>query len=413
LVSNVEAEEGKIRRIQSADLFRGIAVVVMIWAHTLWYFSYEFRIYFIPTSIIILIFTDTIAIIGSPFFFLGIGIAITFSVEKRRRKGQDEKGIFFHQFSRGLFLIGVGYLFTYTLKPWLYLLYWNDPIYLWARLFNGLFYWSIFHSIGLFIIFCYAISYLSRRNKIIVLIGLLAGTYFISHGLPFLATLLFHVPYQSLNMFFNFWLIQNHVDLSALFLQGNWFLIVGGFLATIAYLGHIPIFPWLSFCVIGLILGEVILNAHKSGDLKKLKKSINGMGLIFIGLGTCVLLITWIWSPFFLDPVFYTLISVGFNLFIFYFCVWVEDIQKTSARFFRWIKNTAPLSLTLVLLHNNVALNIFMFINDVLRVPLHQQFPFPLFLIPTATVTCLFILLAQFWKKYENRYSLEWIQSKL
>ncbi|MHA1313464.1 MAG: heparan-alpha-glucosaminide N-acetyltransferase domain-containing protein [Candidatus Helarchaeota archaeon] len=405
-----EGIQSKFRRIRSIDLFRGFAMTMLLWSHTIWSLSYEMvhaEVYFI------IILTDWFAVLAAPIFFVTVGIVVPISVEKRRKKKYSEISLFWHEVKRFLFLAGIGILYNFTLAPWIFNPLLNQPLEIFLNIWQCILDWSLLHSIGLFVIICYLLTKISPKYKVITLIGLCIGSLFFSHVLPLMNSFIFHVPFNSYNMFENLWFLRDFINYRILILQGNPLLIVGASIASIVYLGHVPIFPWLIFCVIGTFVGDLILELQKTKNQDDFKKKIYRMSIILICAGFQIEPVTWFWSPFFIEPLFYTFTMTGCVLLIFYVLVWYEDIKNLHSSIFGWIRNVGRLPLTFILMHTNIILMLFKFLDLFLGIPIWNQLTFPYFLLPTAGILMMFFLLAWYWQKYDFKYSIEWFQTLL
>ncbi len=250
----VEQEE----RIVSVDLLRGIALVFMIINH----FGQTFvgGGFHSLVAMLILFF----GIIPAPLFYVVAGISVVLVNHRFRLKGASTKSIWQWALSRGILIMGLGYLFSVVMFGTIWVL---D--------------WSILQLIGLSLIVAQLTIYLPRRYRVFLPIILIIIA-------PFL------------RLWLNYDLIVGTVGNIHYAPPQTWLDHLSAIIAT----GKAPLFPWLACPIIGTIVGEAFVD--KSPNPRRLVND----GFV-VGSLLCLLVL-----PFFLlgDPVTQYPLTTGFFL---------------------------------------------------------------------------------------------------
>jgi uncharacterized membrane protein len=234
----VEHEE----RIASVDVLRGVALVFMIINH----FGQTFvgGGFHSLVAMLILFF----GIIPAPLFYIVAGISVVLVNYRFHLNGKSSKSIWQWVFSRGILILGLGYLFSIVMFGTIWVL---D--------------WSILQLIGLSLIVAQLALSIPKRYRI-----------------------LFPIFIIVLAPFLRIWL--------------NYDLIVGtvgnihyappqtllDHLSAIIATGKAPLFPWLACPIMGTIIGELII--ERSSNPRRLAYDI-----LVVGSLLCTLVL-----PFFL-----------------------------------------------------------------------------------------------------------------
>jgi uncharacterized membrane protein len=201
-------------RFRSVDVLRGVALVFMVINH----FGQTFvgGGYHSPVAAAILFF----GIIPAPLFYIVAGISVVLVNDRFKRKGATSETVWQWVLSRGLLIMGLGYLFSIVLFGTIWLL---D--------------WSILQLIGLSLIVSQLALYIPRRYRIL---------------LP----VIFIVAAPVLRIWFNYEGVVGTV--------GNLHysppLTLLDHLSAIIATGKAPIFPWLACPIIGTLVGEAFVH---------------------------------------------------------------------------------------------------------------------------------------------------------
>ena len=257
-MSEVESFVEHEGRIASVDVLRGTALIFMIINH----FGQTFvgGGFHSIVAMLILFF----GIIPAPLFYIVAGISVVFFNNRFRMKGDSSKSIWRWVLSRGILIMGLGYLFSVVLFGTIWV-----------------FDWSILQLIGLSLIIAQLTLYLPTRYRVVIPIAIIV-----------------------LAPFFRIWL---HYDL-VVGTVGNIHYAppqtLWNHLSAIIATGKAPLFPWLACPIIGTLIGEVMI--EKPSNPRRLVHDTLVIGSLM------VLLVL----PFFLvgDPVTQYPLTNGFFL---------------------------------------------------------------------------------------------------
>jgi uncharacterized membrane protein len=218
-----------LRRIWEIDLLRGIAIIMMIAFHVLYYINY-FDIYFVDLgNFLFLIFNYSIGTI----FLLLVGISLTISYSMATTKLTD-RGLRFKYLKRGLKIFLYGLFIT---------------VVTWYFLVEGFVIFGVLHCIGLSIIISY--PFLRYRYS-----NLFLGVIFVIIGF-----LLYDFAFDF------YWLV--------------WL----GFKPFRFYtIDYFPILPWFGVILIGIFLGNSLyVKKKRTYKIKDLTGNVIVRVLMFLG----------------------------------------------------------------------------------------------------------------------------------
>ncbi len=207
--SFVEREE----RVASVDVLRGVALVFMIINH----FGQTFvgGGFHSIVAMLILFF----GIIPAPLFYIVAGISTVLVNYRFRKKGESTKSIWRWVLSRGILIIGLGYLFSVVLFGTIWVL---D--------------WSILQLIGLSLIVAQLALNIPRRYRILLPVAIVILA-------PFL------------RIWFQYDVVVGMVGNIHYAPPQTWF----DHLSAIFVTGKAPLFPWLACPIIGTMIGEALI----------------------------------------------------------------------------------------------------------------------------------------------------------
>ncbi len=200
-------------RIRSVDVLRGVALVFMVINH----FGQTFvgGGYHSPVAAWILFF----GIIPAPLFYIVAGISVVLVNDRFKRKGAASETVWQWVLSRGLLIMGLGYLFSVVMFG---TIWWLD--------------WSILQLIGLSLIVSQIALYIPRRYRMFLPIIFIVAA-------PFL----------------RIWLNYEGIVGAVGNLHYSPPLTLLDHLSAIIATGKAPIFPWLACPIIGTLVGEAFV----------------------------------------------------------------------------------------------------------------------------------------------------------
>ncbi|MFW9934982.1 MAG: heparan-alpha-glucosaminide N-acetyltransferase domain-containing protein, partial [Candidatus Thorarchaeota archaeon] len=229
-------------RIASVDVLRGVALVFMIINH----FGQTFvgGGFHSLIAMLILFF----GIIPAPLFYIVAGISVVLVNHRFHLNGKSSKSIWQWVFSRGILILGLGYLFSIVMFGTIWVL---D--------------WSILQLIGLSLIVAQLALSIPKRYRILF---------------PIIIIVL--APFLRIWLHYN--LVVGTVD-NIHYAPPQTLL---DHLSAIIATGKAPLFPWLACPIMGTIIGELII--EKSSNPRRLAYDI-----LVVGSLLCTLVL-----PFFL-----------------------------------------------------------------------------------------------------------------
>ncbi len=343
-------------RLQSIDALRGVAVLLMIQQHVLYWLSSD-----IQHSKIVLAL-GALGGLAAPIFVTVAGVGTALGVHRHSDWNRMMP-------IRGVMIIGFGYLLNFLAPHWFTL---------------GA--WYVLHLIG----FAVMISPLLQRMSSVYLLVLTAGVV--------IATALLQTQLQTPFRLYNNQM-SNPVNLA-------------GFFKHIFVEGFFPIFPWLAYFTAGIVSGRWLLKEEN----KKIGYFSLVLFIIFIFLTTCyyarfsftqnaALIRFFTVTPSFypsLTPIIMLLISL--SLFFLYGSLKLES--KKSFRKFRFLVYLGQCSMTLLIVHVSVIRG------AAHRYHFWQTFSVSQAVILTWSTLIFFSIAAYYWRKVGFRYGTEWILRK-
>ena len=204
-------KEHKSKRFIELDMLRGLAIILMIFAHILWDLDY-----FGVVPINSIIFSSLQSFVPHMFFFI-VGVCLIINVKKKNLRMEKERKYFKHLAFRGLKIICIGIglsILSLIFIP-------KTPVF-----------FGVLHCIGLSIIL--SIPFLKFRR----------------HNVLFAFVLLF------IGFLFSQVIIENPNMLH---------LILGLRPANIwnFTVDYFPIFPWFGFVVLGISVGDILYSRNE------------------------------------------------------------------------------------------------------------------------------------------------------
>ena len=199
------------KRFVEIDIIRGLAIILMVFAHILWDLSY-FKIMPLTSS------HYNILARAIPFiFFVLVGISIIISFKKKPLTPELEKKYYKHLIIRGLKIIGCGMVLTF----FSFLLLPDKPVY-----------FGVLHCIGLSILLCIPFLKIKKYSLPLAIPTIASGVFINQINFQNPNILLFIIGFQPAHV------QQYTVD-------------------------YFPILPWFGFVLLGLAIGDVLYCGNK------------------------------------------------------------------------------------------------------------------------------------------------------
>ncbi|MHA1298540.1 MAG: acyltransferase family protein [Candidatus Helarchaeota archaeon] len=384
--------KGGLQRLVSLDLIRGIAAFMMIQGHFI-YNTVEShvpapsflitRIYanFWFTRLYFFISENFLYSLGWSMFFLIIGIGLAISINSQKRRKVTFKHRFIHILKRTGFFILVQYVFnivSYGLLP-------PPPL------------------------------------DILILSG---GNYPPSDILFYLNPIT-SFAYSNLILEIGIWSLVIFFLMELDFLQKY-----GENIPNLIRIGIVIFFGWFGFYVIlmrgnmfvyilsGGIFGSILMKQLMQKQIKKIFKTFLYSGIIILGLGLPLHLFTLHEYYNSLIPVNYgdllgspgyIMYSVGVILILFAIFYWTIDIKRRGQciKPFRPFVLLGNLTLTIYVAHY-IALNQMLY-----TMGFNSYFYLPTGWIWNFALVIFVYIYAVYWKRYNFKYSLEWMVQKI
>lgn len=339
-------------RLLSLDVLRAVAVVLMVEQHMgVWLFSWEYAGGVVARW---LIWFNMLGGFAAPLFVVlaGVGVAL----------GKQAGGTLLR---RGAVLFLLGVLLNLATPGW----FSPESFY-------------ILHLLGVWLMVAPSLRWLDGGTLLI----LCAFTL----GVSVLGQLWLETPRALTN--------QRMSDAS----------LGGGWLRLALFEGHFPVFPWLSFGILGLWAGR----AMEEGRLDKLGKMVVGL----LGAAIAIFAVStlsgkyamarlpdralWAFSFYPATPLLFASLG-GACLLLLYTCLKAEE-----AGLLRRLRGMRPLgrtSLTLLVVH------ILLFREGFERLGLRREFTVLQTLSATLSFLVLWSVASEVWSRAGYRYGLEWL----
>jgi len=226
----------------------------MIWAHLMWWLVnrrifYAYLGFGIPINIEINysgvpLFLHLLAnYYPVPVFFILVGISLILSIENKKKNEIDDLKIEKYIFVRAIVIILISYL--------IFNLIIEGPIT--AFVYS----WSMLHLIGLGTLITYYLLKFSKKIRILISVIIIVLSPIIQ-------------------------IIFNYQEIHYLY------PIQGGIFSNMVYSGEFPLFPWLSFVILGSVIGELLIEASKKDKIVDFLKQISIYGIILIIFGSII-----------------------------------------------------------------------------------------------------------------------------
>ncbi|MHA1146202.1 MAG: heparan-alpha-glucosaminide N-acetyltransferase domain-containing protein [Candidatus Helarchaeota archaeon] len=389
------------QRIHGIDIMRGFAILIMIWVHFTMFFSYNALLITNFDGVIYGILTHS-GFISAPFFFTVSGLSLGIATMKRREAKKTERKIFSHVLKRGTLVILLGYSFSFIRSFWFL-----TP----DRIFNLIFFWDLLHSLGLLMILTYFTLFLRMKYRVILAVGLLVMMSMMTY-LPLLFGYPLFLPLEHLWLGMDYLYVPRFASWTYL-MQGNMGLVLINFIIQILWCGNYPIMPWIFFNILGTIVADIIVRYTREKNLQGMKRRLMHYSYVLITIGWIIFIISnFVFPlPLHVDPIFYCLECISGFMLMFYGFYRLADYKGFDVGILAPIEYPGKLPLTIYFMHGVIIGVLLDGLN--LVIPIRSSFFFPWALIPIIGFFLGFIILARFWNGYENRYSLDWMLSKI
>lgn len=344
-------------RLESVDALRGVAVLLMIQQHVLFWLSSN-----ISTSALVL-GLGGLGGLAAPIFITLAGVGSSLGTHRHADSDRIMP-------IRGLMILGFGYVLNFLAPHWFTL---------------GA--WYVLHLIGIAVMLSPLLQrisspYLLTLTAIVIVATAVLQTYL---GTPF--------------RLFN----QQMSDP----------VNVYGFLRHIFAEGFFPIFPWLAYFIAGMVSGRWLSQKEKT--------KIGYLAAVLFGLFLILALLDAAAPPFTQNPYlirFFTVIPTFYpsltpiillliSLSLFFLLGFTALEEKTKLRSVKFLSCLGQCSMTLLIVH--VA---------VIRGAAHhfhfwQTFPVAEAVLLTLITLLAFTLIACQWRKVGYRYGTEWLLRKV
>lgn len=203
------ATETSQARFWELDLFRGIAIIMMVIFHLLWDL-WAFQI--LPDIILYAGFWKYFQRATATAFLILVGISLTVSYRRAKQQGDDATSLWHKFFWRGLRIFGMGMCFT---------------LFGWVTGF-GQVHIGILHLIGLSIILTYPLLEYRWLNLTLWGIFFVVGSF-----------------------------------INTIYLDHNWLVWFGLHTRFYVALDYFPLIPWLGVVLLGIFLGNTLYQTEK------------------------------------------------------------------------------------------------------------------------------------------------------
>jgi len=333
-------------RIKSVDVLRGFTVMYMVFFHSyILFYKYLSHPIFIVVGYISMGLGSTFIIVSGISFFLFINKNLTLNLKKRE--------IFNNTFKRAFFLIGFTLLFQIMYS----ILFPSQDFII---------HWSLFYVIGISMLAFVFIPFLTKKYRILFYCSL------------FISILLINNIIIYCKIVYLFFLVET---------------------------GTFSIIPWANFFLIGMIVGDFILNTSKS--------HINTYSLAVLTTGIFLMIAWTLWaktiSYIILDLFFW---SVGFSLILFITLFQILDLKQRNIFFEERFNQWGRTAFSLYYIHFVIIkglIYVFLYFNkDFLKTGL-LLYQLIIFIIIFMISLDLFL---KIWYKYNYKYGLEWMMRK-
>lgn len=321
-------------RVLSIDIFRGFCLAYMVPCHFMVCYGNEAA----AGTLVYFVLNDTMGDWGAAAFLMMMGMSQALSAE--RMANQDNRLLFKRALLRGGYLFVVG--LAMQLAAW-------GPDELWS--------WDVLTLMGAATVVLYFCRF-APSWVLVVLIALLATASPLLRGMPSMTSEWWaggFSPTPFISEYLPGMFVNHNVKPDFVWQLGS---IVTGFFLS----GAFPVFPWLLFSILGLVLGRRIVNGKMKSDIGMLL--LVGILLTALGFGGAYAgrfnpssVVDGFVCPFSFYPDSFTMIAqqAGMCLIIFAILYYAYDVKKRPesglgplARIFR---RTSNFSLSFYVLH--------------------------------------------------------------
>jgi len=349
----------------------------MIWAHYMWWLVnrriiYAYFGFGIPINIeipytgipeFLHIFTNFYPV---PIFFIIAGISLMLSIENKSQIGMSDIDIKKYVLKRSFFILFLGYIALNLII--------KGPVnYFYAS-------WGMLHLIGAGTFLTYFLLKVSKKFRITIALIIVAIS-------PFINILL---DYETIHYLYP---------------------VQGGPVYNMIYSGEFPMIPWISFVIIGSVIGESLINAFKDNKLISFLKNISILGILLMFIGAIL--------PFFNLPPFTSFEKYPCTIPYFVFFTGAVIVSISIAYYFLDYKKKDFLFLQPVNIYGKFSLTIFIghyFVGYRITklLEIYGNFSYASAGIITISFYLVCYVMLIIWANYyNNKLSAEWIMRKI
>jgi uncharacterized membrane protein len=271
--------------------------------------------------------------IAAPLFLMAVGINLALSSKKRGAESRS------HIIKRSIFLIILGLLF----------------MNLWQA--------DILHYIGVFILISYFLIPLSKYTRIAI-VALILSTY---------------------GFFLNMVNYSSSWEVLAFKLANFWTLT--GFFKNLLLTGFHPLLPWISFVLIGTVLGSYLLDSIKKKKEVKYSTAILLIGIILSSIGLA-LNFTKQKITFYPASISYMIFYIGMSMAIFSLSFYLLDAKNKFKKTKETISFIGSVSLSFYILHVIIGFGYFYLTSSLHSLNIYTLIPYMFFVLLVIYIIC-------------------------
>ena len=338
-----------VNRIRSVDVFRAIAIMLMIAGHI--FYLWTKMDYGLISGI--LHYTTWW---GAPFFLTISGIGYYLFIKKRISNDVPTKEIFKEISKRALFLFFVTIFFLIAFGS------------LMGFQYTFIIYWSIFQVIAFSMIIFFFIPFLKRKISLILLCC------------------------------FNFFIISTYLIIKYYEIELFYILI---------YNAAFPYLPWANYYVFGMILGDLLINT----SIDKLKKILIIFQLT--GIITIFLWVFWILPSNIDYSISLIINAYAGLFIIFPVVYYLVDIRESESFLIDSLTRWGKVSFSLYYIHFGFLITGFIIFPIIANDLYSSGFLFYQYIFLVIVVFVCIEIFLRFWEKYEFIFGIEWFMTKI
>ena len=337
------------KRLNSVDVLRAFAILNMISSH----------IYVLLTKQnygLLGFFISIFAIWAEAMFLTCAGTGFFLFINKQNRLNYLKKEIFKNILKRAVFLF-ILTLFMLLAFGFIFNMY-----------FTSIIYWSIFQVIAFSMILFFIVPFLKKKIRRIIMISLIFIIYIMYYLIKY-----------------------NNTEIL--------FILVSG--------GDFTYFPWASFYVFGMLMGDLMINT----EIDKFKKFLT----IFFLSGSVFLFLSYFW---FVTLEFDMLLIIHISAYSAYFVLfsvlfYLTDLHETKSTLQNSLVRWGNVAFSLYYIHFILIFSCLilfpLIINDIYSSGL-LIYQFLILLIIFIVIIEIFL---RIWEKYNYIFGIEWFMNKL